>query len=217
MRNKQGSYFSGGASLTDKYIQDSRHVAEKNFVLYFHRQSNGTEATVPETDIQKLESGEYDANLVEGLRRVAALWHGMQTGVFALTDEQNLSLWRWVVAAVYVCEMFDTNGSVELKNEQGDLEEVSVYSGEHGGIVIYPWSERFALANHVEGLAYEMFPENKAAEMASAIYRSMLVISSATGVDMSEEGLKGMALLHDSFIETLKTEGIPAAPVLHWG
>jgi hypothetical protein len=35
-----------------------------------------------------------------------------------------------------------------------------------------------------------MFPENKAAEMASAIYRSMLVISSATGVDMSEEGLK---------------------------
>jgi hypothetical protein len=44
----------------------------------------------------------------------------MQTGVFALTDEQNLSLWRWVVAAVYVCEMFDTNGSVELKNEQGD-------------------------------------------------------------------------------------------------
>lgn len=58
-----------------------------------------------------------------------------------------------------------------MKNEQGEPEEVAVYSGDHGGIVIYPWSERFSLANHVEGLAYEMFPVNKAPEMASAIYR----------------------------------------------
>ncbi|AHE73328.1 hypothetical protein M942_20085 [Enterobacter ludwigii] len=98
---------------------------------------------------------------------------------------------------------------------QGEPENVAIYSGEQGGIVIYPWSERFALANHIEGLAYEMFPANKAAEMAAAIYRSMIDISSVTGIDMSVEGLKGMALLHDSFIETLKTEGIPAAPVAH--
>lgn len=215
MRNKQRNCFSGGASLTDKFIQEIRHVAEKNFVLYFHLQLNGIEAVVPETDIQKLESGEYDANLVEGLRRVAALWHGMQTEVLTLTDEQNLSLWRWVVAAVYVCEMFDTNGSVEVKNAQGESEEVTIYAGEQGAIVIYPCSERFALANHIDGLAYEMFPANKAPEMAAAIYRSMVDINPVTGIDMSKEGLDGMALLHDSFIETLKTEGIPAAPVAH--
>lgn len=215
MRNTKMNYFSGDNERTDKYIRISRQEAEKNFVLYFHRQQNESDKTAPDEAIQKLESGEYDADLVEGLRLVAALWHGMHTGCFILSDEQNLALWRWVVAAVFVCEMLDTNGTVEVKNEQGEPEEVAVYSGEHGGIVIYPWSERFSLANHIEGLAYEMFPANKAPEMAAAIYRSMIDISPVTGIDMSEEGLKGMSLLHDSFIETLKTEGVPVAPVAH--
>ncbi|EAA3232496.1 hypothetical protein E1K98_23185 [Salmonella enterica subsp. enterica serovar Fluntern] len=215
MRNTQLNQFSAECNQTDKYIRINLLEAEKNFVLYFHRQQNESDKIAPDEAIQKLESGEYDADLVEGLRLVAALWHGMHTGCFMLSDEQNLVLWRWTVAAVYVCEMLDINGAVEVKNEQGEPEEVAVYSGEHGGIVIYPWSERFSLANHVEGLAYEMFPVNKAPEIASAIYRSMLEISSETGIGMSEEGLKGLALLHDSFIETLKTEGIPAAPVAH--
>ncbi|EHZ2877274.1 hypothetical protein K5N94_001812 [Salmonella enterica] len=215
MRNTKMNYFSGDNERTGKYIRISRQEAEKNFVLYFHRQQNKSDKIAPDEAIQKLESGEYDADLVEGLRLVAALWHGMHTGCFMLSDEQNLVLWRWTVAAVYVCEMLDTNGTVEVKNEQGEPEEVAVYSGDHGGIVIYPWSERFSLANHVEGLAYEMFPANKAPEMAAAIYRSMIDISPVTGIDMFEEGLKGMSLLHDSFIETLKTECIPAAPVAH--
>lgn len=215
MRNTKMNYFSGDNERTGKYIRISRQEAEKNFVLYFHRQQNKSDKIAPDEAIQKLESGEYDADLVEGLRLVAALWHGMHTGCFMLSDEQNLVLWRWTVAAVYVCEMLDTNGTVEVKNEQGEPEEVAVYSGDHGGIVIYPWSERFSLANHVEGLAYEMFPANKAPEMAAAIYRSMIDISPVTGIDMSEEGLKGISLLHDSFIETLKTECIPAAPVAH--
>ncbi|MGX5087180.1 hypothetical protein [Enterobacter sp. UPMP2052] len=215
MRKTHSNYFFSDNSQTGKYILMSRLEAEKNFVLYFNRNQNGSDAVVPETDIQKLDSGEYDNDLVEGLRLVAAIWHGMHAGCLVVTDQQNLVLWRWVVAAAYVCEMFDTNGAVEVKNEQGEPEKVAIYSGEQGGIVIYPWSERFALANHVEGLAYEMFPADKATEMAVAIYRSMIDISSVTGIDMSEEGLKGMALLHDSFIETLKTEGIPAAPVAH--
>ncbi|EGY4503073.1 hypothetical protein MX201_003123 [Salmonella enterica] len=215
MRNTKMNYFSGDNERTDKYIRISRQEAEKNFVFYFHRKQNESEKMTPDDAIQKLENGEYDAGLVEGLGLVAALWHGMHTGCFILSDEQNLALWRWVVAAVFVGEMLDTNGTVEVKNEQGEPEEVAVYSGDHGGIVIYPWSERFSLANHVEGLAYEMFPANKAPEMAAAIYRSMIDISPVTGIDMSEEGLKGMSLLHDSFIETLKTEGIPAAPVAH--
>ncbi|EAR3984849.1 hypothetical protein EKI41_13280 [Salmonella enterica] len=215
MRNTQLNQFSAECNQTDKYIRMSLLEAEKNFVLYYHRQQAGTRTVEPENIIQKLDSGEFDSDLVKGLRHVASLWHGMHIGCFVLTGEQNLALWRWVVAAVFVCEMLDTNGTVEVKNEQGEPEEVAVYSGDHGGIVIYPWSERFSLANHVEGLAYEMFPANKAPEMAAAIYRSMIDISPVTGIDMSEEGLKGMSLLHDSFIETLKTEGIPAAPVAH--
>lgn len=215
MRKTQKNYFSGENSQTEKYILMSRLEAEKNVVLYFHRQQNEIHSFVPETEINKLDNGEYDADLVAGLHTVAAIWKGMHTGEFIISNEKNLVLWRWVVAAVFVCEMFDTNGTIDVKNEQGESEEVTVYTGEQGGIVIYPWSERFALANNIEGLAYEMFPANKAPEMASAIYRSMIDISPVTGIDMSEEGLKGMALLHDSFIETLKTEGIPAAPVAH--
>lgn len=215
MRKTRKNYFSGENSQTEKYILMSRLEAEKNVVLYFHRQQNEIHSFVPETEINKLDNGEYDADLVAGLHTVAAIWKGMHTGEFIISNEKNLVLWRWVVAAVFVCEMFDTNGTIDVKNEQGESEEVTVYTGEQGGIVIYPWSERFALANNIEGLAYEMFPANKAPEMASAIYRSMIDISPVTGIDMSEEGLKGMALLHDSFIETLKTEGIPAAPVAH--
>ena len=215
MRNTRHNHFLVNSGQTDKYIRMSRQEAEKNFVNYFHRPQSEIGEIIPETYIQKLDGGEYDTDLVEGLRLVAALWHGVHSGGFILSNEQNLVLWRWVVAAVFVCEMFDTNGTVEVKNERGDPEEAAVYRGEHGGIVIYPWSERFALANHIEGLAYEMFPANKAPEMAAAIYRSMIDISLVTGIDMSEEGLKGMALLHDSFIETLKTEGIPAAPMAH--
>lgn len=215
MRNTRHNHFQVNSGQTDKYIRMSCQEAEKNFVNYFYRPQSENGEIIPATCIQKLDSGEYDTDLVAGLRLVAALWHGVYAGGFILSDEQNLVLWRWVVAAVFVCEMFDSNGSVEVKNEQGEPEEVAVYTGEHGGIVIYPWSERFALANHIEGLAYEMFPADNAPKMASAIYRSMIDVSSVTGIDMSERGLKGMALLHDGFIETLKTEGIPAEQVVH--
>lgn len=211
MRNTKFSH----NNQTDKYIRMSLLEAEKNFVAYFYRQPVESYAVISVADIQKLDSGEYDSDLLNGLRLVAALWNGMHAGFFELTDDQNLVLWRWVVATVYVCEMFDTHGSAEVKNKKGEPEEATFYIGEHGGIVIYPCSERFALANNVESLAHEMFPADEAHKMASAIYRSMIDISPVTGVDMSEEGLKGMALLHDSFIEMLKTEGVPAAPVAH--
>ncbi|ECH3910776.1 TPA: hypothetical protein G8M10_005390, partial [Salmonella enterica] len=100
MRNTKMNYFSGDNERTGKYIRISRQEAEKNFVLYFHRQQNKSDKIAPDEAIQKLESGEYDADLVEGLRLVAALWHGMHTGCFMLSDEQNLVLWRWTVAAV---------------------------------------------------------------------------------------------------------------------
>ncbi|MGR7527391.1 hypothetical protein [Klebsiella aerogenes] len=215
MRNSQIKNFFDSNSQTENYVQVSLLEAEKNFVRYYNPQQAGSNVVEPETIIKRLDSGEFDSDLVNGLSHVASLWNGKHSGCFVLSSEQNMALWRWVVAAVYVGEMFDANGAVEVKNERGMPEDTTFYIGEQGGIIIYPCSERFALANNVESLAYEIFPANKAHEMASAIYRSMIDISPVTGVDVSEEGLKGMALLHDSFIETLKTEGIPAAPVAH--
>ncbi|HGW3646932.1 TPA: hypothetical protein ACNIB0_001475 [Citrobacter koseri] len=219
MRNTEMKNVMGNTGSHDKCGEISRAEAEKNNILYFCCQADGSDQFMksesPGTVIEELDSGRYDVDPVSGMRLAAALWAGMSTGCFTLTDEQHLVLWRWVVVSVYIREMRDANGKVSVKNEQGEPEEVTVYTGERGGIVIYPWSERFALAHHIEGLAYEMFPAEKAAEMAMAIYRSMLEHDPVTGFRMSAQGLKGMALLHDGFIETLQTEGIPAAPVVH--
>ncbi|ECG1137260.1 hypothetical protein AG28_26165, partial [Salmonella enterica subsp. enterica] len=67
MRNTKMNYFSGDNERTGKYIRISRQEAEKNFVLYFHRKNDDSDKTAPEDAIQKLENGEYDAGLVEGL------------------------------------------------------------------------------------------------------------------------------------------------------
>lgn len=75
MRKTKNNYFSGENSQTEKYILMSRLEAEKNVVLYFHRQQSGGNTAVPETDIQKLDSGEYDTDLVNGLRLVPGHQH----------------------------------------------------------------------------------------------------------------------------------------------
>lgn len=42
MRNTQLNRFSAECNQTDKYIRMSLLEAEKNFVLYYHRQQAGT-------------------------------------------------------------------------------------------------------------------------------------------------------------------------------
>ncbi|HFW5273686.1 TPA: hypothetical protein ACIBWY_004877 [Salmonella enterica subsp. enterica serovar Bullbay] len=75
MRNTQLNQFSAECNQIDKYIRMSLLEAEKNVVLYYHRQQAGTRTVEPENIIQKLDSGEFDSDLVKGLRHVASLWH----------------------------------------------------------------------------------------------------------------------------------------------
>ncbi|EFP3678718.1 hypothetical protein HPX80_002165 [Salmonella enterica] len=220
MRNTENNAVLKNTLTSDKTCEISRAEAEQGYVLYFRQLSDGCNEFVkseyPETVVQELDSGKYDRDLVSGMRLVSALWIGCYTECFTLTPEQHLSVWRWMVAAVFIGEMEDTNGRVEVKNEQGEPEQVAVYTGEKGGIVVYPGTERFALANHIEGLAYEMFPPEQAPETAMNIYRSMVEAApDGQGMRMSVSGRKGMAMLHDGFIETLETEGLPDAPVMH--
>ncbi|EAO9706600.1 TPA: hypothetical protein G8L55_002206 [Salmonella enterica] len=220
MRNTENNAVLKNTLTSDKTCEISRAEAEPECILYFRCQSDGCDEFVkseyPETVVQELDSGKYDRDLVSGMRLVSALWIGCYTECFTLMPEQHLSVWRWVVAAVFIGEMREENGLVEVQNERGETEQVAVYTGEKGGIVVYPWAERFALANHIEGLANEMFPPDQAPEMAMNIYRSMIEADpDGQGIRMSVAGRKGMALLHDGFIETLKTEGLPDAPVMH--
>lgn len=201
-------------------IKINRAEVKRNSIVYFCQNADGSEAAIktesPETVIQELDGGVYDDDLPSGMRLIAALWTGESEKCFELSSEQSLILWRWVVAAVFIGEMEDLHGLVEVPDEHGEPVLAAVYCGEHGGIVVYPGSERFALANHIEGLAYEVYPADQAPVMSTMIYRTMVEKDpERTGLRMSEQGLHGMAMLHDGFIEMLKTEGIPAAPVAH--
>lgn len=203
-----------------QHVKINRAEVEGNSIVYFSRNADGNENSIktesPETVIQELDDGVYDDDLPSGMRLVAALWTGDGGKHFELSAEQNLIIWRWVVAAVFINEMEDLHGLVEVPDEHGEPVLAAVYSGKHGGIVVFPGPERFALANHIEGLAYEVYPANQAPVMATIIYQTMVERSpESNGLRMSEKGLHGMAMLHDGFIETLQTEGIPAAPVAH--
>jgi hypothetical protein len=201
-------------------VKINRAEVKGHSIVYFCQNADGSEEVIktenPETVIQELDGGVYDDDLPSGMRLVAALWTGDGEKHFVLSAEQNLIIWRWVVAAVFIDEMEDLHGLVEVPDEHGEPVLAAVYYGEHGGIVVYPVSERFALANNIESLAYEVYPADQAPVMATMIYRTMVEKDpERKGLSMSEQGRNGMALLHDGFIETLKTEGIPAAPVAH--
>ncbi len=117
---------------------------------------------------------------------------------------------------MYVCE-YDTNGAVEVrKSEQGEPEEVAVYSG------------NIAVLLFIRGQA---FPRQIMSRRAvfhagqstgnSISYLSKVYAQNSSRNDyggLKEEGLKGTALLHDSFIETLqRRKAFQPAPVTRGG
>ena len=118
------------------------------------------------------------------------------------------------MATLFINEQLDQHGTIETLKEDGTTKRTAVYRGGIGGISIYPATERFALADIIEGLAFEKVVGADACVKAVMIYQSM----TETDVDggnlrLSQWGRDSMALLHDGFIEMLNTEGMPAAPV----
>ncbi len=165
--------------------------------------------------IRQLDAGQSDDDLPAGLRIIAAIWGGVAAGYFKPTDEQKAFLWRWIVAALFIIEQRQTNGTVDVENEDGGTDRATIYRGEHGGIAVYPSSERCSLANHIEGLALEKYGAERGYPMAVNIYQTMVEAVPGEGMRLSDEGRKGLAMLHDGFIEMLNTEGVPDAPVAH--
>lgn len=107
------------------------------------------------------------------------------------------------------------NGTVEVDQGDGTTAHAVRYVGEHGGIVVYPATERFSLARNIEELAFEQFTHDNPHQKALMIYQSMLEASPDGGMTLSKWGREGMTMLHDGFIEMLNTEGMPAAPTAH--
>lgn len=178
--------------------------------IYLHNKLVGYSAM-----IRQLDSGQFDSQLSEGLRVLAEIYQGNANGWFRQSDEQAMTCWRWIVATLFINEQLALHGTIETLKQDGTTEQTAVYRGDIGGISIYPATERFALANNIEGLAFEKFGAD-AHRKAVMIYQSMTETDADGGnLRLSAWGRNSMALLHDGFIEMLNTEGMPAAPVAH--
>ncbi|MEH4988137.1 hypothetical protein PO461_11965 [Enterobacter asburiae] len=165
--------------------------------------------------IQQLDSGHYDKSVSEGMRAIACVWEAQESGWFHPSPEQEVIIWRWLVAAVFLGEEQDKNGIAEIQNDEGGIDRAVIYVGKDGSIGLYPGPTRFALACHVEGIALEKYGAGIGLEMAVRIYRSMVIADPKQGFSMSKTGRKGLEILHDEFIEQINTDGMPEMPVTH--
>lgn len=165
--------------------------------------------------IRQLDNGAYDHDLPAGMRVVAAIWEAERKGYYSPSDERRAIVWRWLVACLFILEQMEKNGTADVVNEAGGTDRAVLYVGKHGGISIYPSSERASLANHIEGLALEKYGAGTGLLLAVQMYQGMTEAVPGEGLKLSEMGREGLEMLHDGFIEMLNTEGMPAEPTAH--
>ena len=165
--------------------------------------------------IRQLDSGGYDRDLTAGMQVISGIWEAERKGYLTESSEQMAIVWRWLVACLFILEQQERNGTVDIANDEGGHDRAVKYVGKHGGISIYPATERFSLANHVEALAIEKYGADTGLLMAVHMYQSMTETVPGKGMKLSAVGRELLEGSHDSFIQMLNTEGMPAAPTAH--
>ncbi|MGX8942696.1 hypothetical protein ACWWJF_23710 [Symbiopectobacterium sp. Eva_TO] len=117
----------------------SQHTAER---LYAHVD------LVPYADaMTRLDAGEWDDDLDLALA-IAVKW-GKSESPYSHNDA--LLLWRWLIAYAFDYEQREANGTVAVEWNPGEFRECAVYRGEYGAMNLYLSTERFAMANNIEG------------------------------------------------------------------
>lgn len=165
--------------------------------------------------ICELDNGHYDKRLAEGMEILACIMEAVESSWITLNIEKQIIVWRWLLAAVFITEEREKNGTVDVPNDEGGVDIAVIYSGRHGATSVYPGPERFALANHVEAGAIEKYGPDVGQQLALRMYQDMVVADDESGFRLSAMGREGFNLLHDGFIEQIQTEGMPGMPVMH--
>ena len=165
--------------------------------------------------IRELDNGRYDKRLADGMNILACIMEAVESSRLTLTIEQQIIVWRWLLAAVFITEEREKNGTVDVPNDEGGVDTAVIYSGERGAISVYPGPERFALANHVEAGAIEKYGQKEGLPLALRMYQDMVVCDDEYGFRLSAMGREGFNMLHDGFIEQIHIEGMPDMPVMH--
>lgn len=161
--------------------------------------------------VNSLDAGDYDDSST-GYDIHLAVAEGGNCGYFDYTAQHNVTMWRWLIAAVFVGEMKRENGTTTVTEPDGSASQIAIYSNGKAGIVVYPFAERLAMANNIEGALIERYGTEQGTENAIVFYQSMLDVDAG---ELTPTGREMLASLHDSFIADLEERGMPVAPLAH--
>ncbi|MEF3760495.1 hypothetical protein [Escherichia coli] len=165
-----------------------------------------------ECAVARLDVGEYDNVPDIGYAVHRAVSDGVVRGWFDYTAQHNLTMWRWLIAAVFIMEMKRENGTTAVAETDGATSQVAIYSNGKAGIVVYPFAERLAMANSIEGAMIERYGAEQGTENAIVFYQSMLDTERG---ELTPFGRETLAELHDHFIADLEENGLPEMPLAH--
>ncbi|MGX8940155.1 hypothetical protein ACWWJF_05710 [Symbiopectobacterium sp. Eva_TO] len=180
-------------------INISQHTAER---LYEHVD------LIPYADaMTRLDAGEWDDDLDLALA-IIIKWCKSDS---PYSHHDALLLWRWLIAYAFDYEQREANGTVTVEWNPGEYRECAVYQGEYGAMNLYLSTERFAMANNIEGALIKKYGPEQGTMNAIRFYAAMRDENGG----LSEMGRKVLSELHDSFIKELNESGMPEAPTTH--
>lgn len=162
--------------------------------------------------VNRLDAGEYDDTPNIGYAIHFAVADGGARGWFDFTAQHNLTMWRWLIAATFISEMKRENGTITITEDDGKSSLVTFYSNGTEGIVVYPFAERLAMANNMEGAMIERYGIEQGTANAIVFYQAM--IDTERG-ELTPFGRETLAELHDGFIADLNENGLPEMPAAH--
>jgi len=165
-----------------------------------------------ESAVNRLNAGEYDDKPDIGYAIHFAVADGGARGWFDFTAQHNVTMWRWLIAAAFITEMKLKNGTTIVTEPDGTSSQVAVYSNGKASITVYPFSERLAMANNIEGAMIERYGSEEGAEKAIVFYQAMLDVEAG---ELTSFGRETLAELHDHFISDLQQNGWPEMPLTH--
>ncbi|WP_240017372.1 hypothetical protein [Klebsiella pneumoniae] len=165
-----------------------------------------------ESAVNRLDAGEYDDTSNIGYAIHFAVADGGARGWFDFTAQHNVTMWRWLIAATFISEMKRENGTTTVTEADGKSSLVTFYSNGTAGIVVYPFAERLAMANNIEGAMIERYGIEQGTANAIVFYQAM--IDTERG-ELTPFGRETLAELHDGFIADLNENGLPEMPAAH--
>ncbi|WP_407220044.1 hypothetical protein [Enterobacter sp. CPE_E1214] len=165
-----------------------------------------------ESAVSRLDAGEYDDTPDIGYAIHFAVADGGARGWFDFTAQHNVTMWRWLIAATFISEMKRENGTTTVTEADGKSSLVTFYSNDTAGIVVYPFAERLAMANNMEGAMIERYGVEQGTANAIVFYQAM--IDTERG-ELTPFGRETLAELHDGFIADLNENGLPEMPLAH--